>query len=38
MDWRSGKISRDAAVAEIAHRYLRFAVIFEHADHKSATA
>jgi myo-inositol catabolism protein IolC len=38
MDWRSGKISRDAAVAEIARRYLGFAAIFEHADHKSATA
>jgi hypothetical protein len=38
MDWRSGKISRDAAVADIARRSLGFAAIFEHADHKSATA
>jgi myo-inositol catabolism protein IolC len=38
MDWSSGKISRDGAVAEIARRYRGFAAIFEQADQKSATA
>jgi 5-dehydro-2-deoxygluconokinase len=30
-DWRAGKISREAASAEIAHRYGTFAAIFEKA-------
>jgi 5-dehydro-2-deoxygluconokinase len=29
VDWRAGKITRDAAVAEIAGRYREFVVIFE---------
>ena len=31
VDWRAGKISRDAAVMEIARRYREFVEIFEHA-------
>ena len=33
IDWRSQKITRDAAVAEIAHRYRGFVDIFENARH-----
>jgi glucose-6-phosphate isomerase len=31
VDWRAGKLTREAAVAEIARRYQEFVEIFEHA-------
>jgi len=36
VDWRAGKSSREAAVAEIARRYLEFVAIFEGAGARSA--
>jgi myo-inositol catabolism protein IolC len=38
VSWRAGKITRDAAVAEIAHRYREFVDLFESARVKTRAA